>query len=87
MADGAGIFVDLVVIPALVGLVSKEVDLFEALRLDVSQCVRFVPSHGEDIKGYLATDGECEAVIRELGLEGGDEGRAEVMNLGGYAVS
>lgn len=86
VADGAGIFVDLVVIPTLVGLVSKEVDLFEAFRLDVSQCVRFVPSHREDIEGDLATDGEGEAVIRELGLESGDEGRAEVMYLCGHAA-
>lgn len=50
VSDGAGVFIDLVVVAALGCLVSEEVDLFETLRLDVTQCVCLVPSCRKDIE-------------------------------------
>ena len=70
---------NLIIIPALVRLIAKEMNrrvldptalLF---RLHVFQAVRLVPARGEDIKGELAPDAEREAVLRELGAQGGDE--------------
>lgn len=47
VADGACVFVDLVVVAASVDVVAEEVDLFKAFRLDVLQAVGLVPALGE----------------------------------------
>ena len=60
MADGPGILIDLIVIPALKGLVAEEVDVLVVdagemlsricLCLDMLQAVRLVPAVREDIE-------------------------------------
>lgn len=63
MSNGAGIFINLIVVTANEGLVAEEVNcaVFDArdalLRLDMLQTVGLVPASGEDIEGDLATDG------------------------------
>ena len=64
MANDSAICVDLIVIPALIGLVSKEVDRLVSdppgplrFSFDMLQTVRFVPSMGENIKGDLPANG------------------------------
>lgn len=47
VSDGARILVDLLVVATGAGLVAEEVDLLEALRLDVLQAVGLVPTLGE----------------------------------------
>jgi hypothetical protein len=63
VSNGAGVFINLIVVTSNESLVTEEVDgaVFDArdalLRLDVLQAVGLVPPGGEDIKGDLATDG------------------------------
>lgn len=63
VSNGAGVFINLIVVTSNESLVTEEVDgaVFDArdalLRLDVLQAVGLVPTGGEDIKGDLATDG------------------------------
>jgi hypothetical protein len=61
VADGARVFVDLVVVTALVCLVAEEVDRCVLgsvllLGLDVLQAVCLVPTSGENVEGDLSTD-------------------------------
>ena len=65
----------------LVCLVTKEVDLLEALVLDMSQAIGLVPPSGKDIKRYLSPDGEGEVVIGKLLLEDFYEGSTDTMDL------
>lgn len=72
VADRPGVLIDLVVVPALEGLVAEEVDRrvgnpsrLLGLVLEVFQAVGLVPAGGEDVEGDLAADGE--AVWRKRG--------------------
>jgi len=65
----------------LVCLVTKEVDLPEALVLDMSQAIGLVPPGGEDIKRYLSPDGVGEVVVGELLPEDFHEGSTDTMDL------
>lgn len=40
----------------LVGLVAEEMDRREAFILYVPECIRLVPSSGEDVEGYLSSN-------------------------------
>lgn len=44
----------------LVRLVTEEMNLLEALTLDVPEAIGLVPPCGEDIKRYLSANGEGE---------------------------
>lgn len=66
VADRPGVLVDLVVVPALEGLVAKEVDRrvsdpsrLLGLVLEVLKAVGLVPACREDVEGDLAADGEA----------------------------
>lgn len=66
MTNGSLIDVDFVVVAALVGLVTEEVNVLvlDAAGLlgvvfEVSQAVGLVPSVGEDVEGDLTTNGEA----------------------------
>lgn len=61
---------DLIIIPTLIRLVPKKVNMLEALLCDVLQGIRLVPSLREDVKGDLAADRVGQAVVWELGAEG-----------------
>jgi hypothetical protein len=50
--------VDFIVVTTLVSLVAKEVNVGEALVLDVAQAVGLVPSSGEHIERDLSTNGK-----------------------------
>lgn len=65
--------INLVVVTALKGLVAKEVNVLEALLLDVAEAVGLVPASGEDVKRDLTADGEGQGEVREGSLEIGDE--------------
>jgi hypothetical protein len=65
VANGAWVLVNLVIIAALEGLVTEEVDggIGDAagllgLVLEVLEAVPLVPALREDVEGDLATDGE-----------------------------
>ena len=65
----------------LVCLVTKEVDLLEALVLDMSQTIGLVPPSGEDIKRYLSPDGVGKVVIGKLLPEDFHKGSTDAMDL------
>lgn len=65
----------------LVCLVTKEVDLLEALVLDVSQAIGLVPPSGKDVKRYLPPNGEGEVVVGEPLPEGFYEGSTDTVDL------
>lgn len=46
--------------------IAKEVDFLELLVLDKLEGIRLVPSIGEYIEGYLATNRECQAIVGEF---------------------
>lgn len=79
MANSSRVLVNFVVVTALVGLVTKEVNVLEVLALNVSQAVSLVPASGEDIKGDLTTNGVSQAVVGELLLEGLDHGSTDLV--------
>lgn len=65
MPDGPAVGVDLVVVAALEGLVTEEVDGgvghaagLPRVVLEVGEAVGLVPAGGEDVEGDLAADGE-----------------------------
>lgn len=70
--------VDLIIISSRHGLVAEEVNgvVLNArnflLCLNVLQAEGLVPACREDVEGDLTADGVCQAVVRELGLEGLD---------------
>jgi hypothetical protein len=53
----------------LIGLVPEEMDFLKTFVLDVLQGISFVPTVGESVKGYLTSDGVCQAVIWKLFLK------------------
>jgi hypothetical protein len=46
-------------------LVSEEVDFLKAFILYMSKGIGLVPTIWEDVKGYLATDRDCQAIVRK----------------------
>ncbi|KAH3667606.1 hypothetical protein OGATHE_003129 [Ogataea polymorpha] len=69
MSNSSLVRVDLVVVASLVGLVTKEVDLLEALAFYVTQTIGFVPASRENVKRNLATDGVSQSQVWEIVLE------------------
>lgn len=63
----------LVVVAALKSLVAKEVDLLEAVGLNLSQTESLVPALREDVEADLAAYWEDQIVVGELALEHLDE--------------
>lgn len=65
----ARVLENLVIVPALVRLITEEMNgrVLHAgdvlLRREVLQTVGFVPPSGEDVKGDLATDGKADLVF------------------------
>lgn len=65
MADGSLVAEDLVVVAALEGLVTEEVDVLvrdaavSSVILEVLETVSLVPASGEDIEGDLTANGEA----------------------------
>lgn len=64
MAHRARVLIDFVIVPTLESLVAEEVDggvldaVGEVLLVeDVVKTVRLVPAFGENVEGYLTTDG------------------------------
>ena len=65
----------------LVGTVSKEVNLLEALVCNMVQTEGFVPAIREDVERDLATNCKCEAKVCELLLQHLDECLTDTMLL------
>lgn len=70
VANGSLVAEDLVVVAALEGLVTKEMDVLVGdsvgllgLVFEVAQAVSLVPASGEDIEGDLAADGETAYML------------------------
>jgi hypothetical protein len=61
--------VDFIVVTTLVSLVAKEVNLGEALALDMAQAVGLVPSSGKHIERDLSTNGKGQVKVRESSLQ------------------
>ena len=66
MTDSSGVGVDFVIVAALEGLVTKEVDVLVgnaigllSLVLEVLEAVGLVPANGEHIEGNLPANGEA----------------------------
>lgn len=81
MADRSRVFVDLVVVPALVGLVAEEVDLLELLVLDVPEAVRLVPPRREHVKADLPPDRVRQVEVGKLVLQQLDKGGPDLVDL------
>lgn len=68
VTHGSAILKDLVIVSTLVGLVAKEVDgrvidtTDGLLGLEVLQTIGFIPAIGEDVEGYLTTNGKAVMV-------------------------
>ena len=69
MSDGSCIFEDLEIVSSFERFVAEEMNLFEAVRLEETETIGFVPSAGEDIEGDFAPDGVCEVELCEFLLE------------------
>lgn len=82
MPDRPRVFVDLIVVSALVCLVTKEVDRVEyTFLLHMLETVGFVPPLWEHVEGNLSTNAEGESVVAELGTERLDEVTTDVVNF------
>jgi len=57
------------------------VDLLEPFVLNVSKCVSFIPTRGEDVKGYLTADRVCKIVVCKFFFEDFDESGTEAVFL------
>ena len=81
------VFVDLVVITALEGLVTEEMDFPPAVRqalaslVNVVQSVSLVPAGGKHIETDLSTNAVRETEVRKLLLERLDEGLTDLVLL------
>lgn len=62
-------------------LVTEEVDLFEALVLNMSQTIGLIPPSGEDIERDLSPNGVGEAVVGELLPQDFHEGNSDFVDL------
>lgn len=82
MPDRPRVFVDLIVVSALVRLVTKEVDRVEyTFLLHMLETVGFIPSLWEHVEGNLSTNAEGESVVAELGTERLDEVTTDVVDF------
>jgi hypothetical protein len=81
MSDGPAVLVDLVIVSSLVSLVSEEVDLFEALVLDMAESIGLVPALWENVEGDLAANAVGQVVRGKLLLQEVDKVAANVVLL------
>lgn len=61
--------------------ISEEVDLFETFALDVSECVRLVPSIWESVKRDLTTNSKRQAIVCKFLLQDFDKSCSDTMYL------